>query len=98
MFSVETVERFVSESHAQLAETAKVAAFLPVLTERFARERLRALAQVQGAVVSTSPRSCSSASTTPGGPRWQPAFSTTMPGKRYLDWQLVPKADTDSDR
>jgi protein-tyrosine-phosphatase len=55
VFSVETIERFVSESFAQLAGSAKVAAFLPLLTERFARERLRALAQVQGAVVSDVP-------------------------------------------
>ena len=55
VFSVETVERFVNESFSQLGETAKIATFLPVLTERFARERLGALAQVQGVVVSDVP-------------------------------------------
>lgn len=55
VFSPGTVERFVGESFTQLAGAAEIPTFLPVLTERFARERLRALAQVQGAIVSDVP-------------------------------------------
>ena len=55
VFSAETIERYVSESWDQLAHTAKVPAFLPVLAERFARERLRALAQAEGVTVSDVP-------------------------------------------
>ena len=47
-FGRETVERFIADSMEQLAPSAKLTKFLPVLTERFARERLRALAKVQG--------------------------------------------------
>jgi arsenate reductase len=55
VFSSETLERWVHESWDQLSTTAKVQAFLPVLAERFARERLRALARVEGTIVSDTP-------------------------------------------
>ncbi len=55
VFSPETLERYVTESWDQLALTAKVPAFLPVLAERFARERLRALAKAEGVTVSDVP-------------------------------------------
>ena len=48
VFGPETVERFAHESFSKLMETAKVTAHLPVLTERFARSRLTALAQADG--------------------------------------------------
>ena len=48
IFATETVERYVFESHATLARTAKITSYLPVLTENFARERLTALAQSKG--------------------------------------------------
>ena len=54
-FGRETVERFVADSLDQLVPTAKVTSFLPLLTERFARERLRALAKVEGTGVSSTP-------------------------------------------
>jgi hypothetical protein len=34
------VERTVAETYAELASTAKVASFLPILTEKVARDRL----------------------------------------------------------
>jgi arsenate reductase (thioredoxin) len=52
-FGPETIERLVIDSLDQLAPTATVTAFLPVLTERFARQRLRALAKVEGHVNDT---------------------------------------------
>lgn len=48
VFGAETVERFVHESYDRLAEGARVPQHLPLLTERFARERLRAAARVDG--------------------------------------------------
>ena len=54
-FSAETIERFVADSYTALAAAARVPTFLPVLTGRFARERLRALAQAEGALVSDVP-------------------------------------------
>ncbi|MCO5319748.1 MAG: arsenate reductase ArsC, partial [Microthrixaceae bacterium] len=53
-FGPETIERFVVDSLAQLVPTAKITSFLPVLAERFARERLRALGKVDGSLPSTT--------------------------------------------
>ncbi len=54
-FGRDTVERMVASSYEQLAVGARVATFLPLMTERFARERLRALAKVEGKLVSDRP-------------------------------------------
>ena len=47
-FGVETIERFLHSSYDQFATRASIANFLPLLAERFARQRLRALAKVEG--------------------------------------------------
>jgi arsenate reductase (thioredoxin) len=47
-FNVETIERFLHSSYDQFAGRATVANFLPLLAERFARQRLQALAKVEG--------------------------------------------------
>jgi protein-tyrosine-phosphatase len=47
-FGVETIERFLHSSYDQFAARATVPNFLPLLAERFARQRLYALAKVEG--------------------------------------------------
>jgi arsenate reductase (thioredoxin) len=47
-FGVETIERFLHSSYDQFAGQATIANFLPLLAERFARQRLHALAKVEG--------------------------------------------------
>lgn len=47
-FSLETVERCVADSYARLLDGAKVTMYLPLLGQRFARERLQAMAKTQG--------------------------------------------------
>jgi protein-tyrosine-phosphatase/DNA-binding transcriptional ArsR family regulator len=54
VYSLETIERFVDESIDRMAG-ARVVDFIPLFVHRFARERLRALAQAQGAIVSEVP-------------------------------------------
>jgi protein-tyrosine-phosphatase len=54
-FGPETIERFIIDSLDQLAPTATVTTFLPLLTERFARERLHALAKIEGLDASDRP-------------------------------------------
>lgn len=49
VFARETIDRYVFESYTALARTAKVTTHLPILTGRFATERLTALAQSKGA-------------------------------------------------
>jgi arsenate reductase len=48
VFGPEMVERYVFESYAALARTAKIKTYLPIITRRFARDRLNALAHAQG--------------------------------------------------
>ena len=55
IYSTETVARYVHDSYAALAATARTAAFSPLLTERFTREQLTALAQAEGVVVTSVP-------------------------------------------
>ena len=47
IFSEETIARYMAESQDLLGE-AKINVFVPVLAHRFARQRLRALAQAEG--------------------------------------------------
>ncbi len=46
VFNRETIERFVHDSHEALSG-ARVKTFVPVIAERFTRDRLRALAKVE---------------------------------------------------
>jgi arsenate reductase len=54
IYSLASIERFVDESIDRLSG-ARVVDFIPLFVPRFARERLRALAQAQGAIVSDVP-------------------------------------------
>ena len=54
-FGVETIERFLHSSYDQFAGRASVSNFLPLLAERFARQRLTALARVEGKVADGKP-------------------------------------------
>jgi protein-tyrosine-phosphatase len=47
-FGVETIELFLQTSYDQFADRAKFTNFLPLMAERFARQRLTALARVEG--------------------------------------------------
>jgi arsenate reductase (thioredoxin) len=53
-FSAETVERFMAESLEALGG-ARLKDFIPLFVHRFARERLRALGQVEGRIAKTVP-------------------------------------------
>ena len=55
MVGEETAERVVFESYAALARTAGVRTHLPTLTEKFARDRLTALAQSRGLILTRVP-------------------------------------------
>lgn len=54
IFASETIQRYMAESWDSL-QGAKVAAFIPLFLERFTRERLRALARVEGKSSDTRP-------------------------------------------
>lgn len=48
IFGTETIERFLHSSFDQFATNAKIIKFLPMMAERFAKQRLQALAKVEG--------------------------------------------------
>jgi arsenate reductase (thioredoxin) len=54
IYSEQTIERYIAES-LDLLGGARINDFVPVLAHRFARERLRALAQSEGALVKEQP-------------------------------------------
>ena len=54
IFSEETIHRYVSESVDLLGES-RITVYVPVLAHRFARERLKALAQAEGIVGKDQP-------------------------------------------
>ena len=54
IFSQETITRYMTES-TELLEDAKISIYVPVLAHRFARERLKALAQAEGIVGKEQP-------------------------------------------
>jgi arsenate reductase len=54
-FNQETIERFLHSSYDQFAGKATIANFLPLLAERFARQRLQALARVEGLTHDSKP-------------------------------------------
>ena len=53
-FSAETIERFIAESVDDLSG-ARVQRYLPLFVGRFARDRLRALGQVEGVIMKDVP-------------------------------------------
>jgi len=54
IFSEETIERYIAES-LDLLGGVRINVYVPVLAHRFARERLRALAQSEGVLVKEQP-------------------------------------------
>ncbi|HET8892966.1 MAG TPA: arsenate reductase ArsC [Gaiellaceae bacterium] len=54
VFSRETIARYIAESIDLLGDR-KINVFVPVLAHRFARERLKALAQAEGSIVKQQP-------------------------------------------
>jgi protein-tyrosine-phosphatase len=55
VFSMETIGRYLHDSLARLAGGASYLGFVPLLAERFARERLRASAKVSGLITTERP-------------------------------------------
>jgi arsenate reductase len=48
VFGTETIERFLTTSYDQFAGSATTVTYVPIMAERFARQRLKALARVEG--------------------------------------------------
>jgi arsenate reductase (thioredoxin) len=55
VFGPETIERYITDSLDRLLPNSEVTSFVPIFVERFARERLRALAKVEGKTTADKP-------------------------------------------
>lgn len=55
VFNTETIERFLNSSFDEFADRSTISNFLPLLAERFARQRLQALSRVEGHVSDGKP-------------------------------------------
>lgn len=86
MFGVETVERFLHSSYDQFAGRATVPNFLPLLAERFARQRLRALAKVEGLAYTGTPTVLFLCTHNAGRSQMALGYFTHLAGDRAVAW------------
>ena len=85
-FNAETIERFLHSSFGQFAETATIDKFLPLLAERFARQRLQALARVEGHVSDGKPVVLFLCVHNAGRSQMALGFFTKHAGDRAIAW------------
>jgi hypothetical protein len=93
-FGVETIERFLTSCYDQLAARATVMTYLPLLAERFARQRLNAVARLEGWIRDCKPTVLFCAPTTPAAPRWRADSLPTWPGNGRWPGQVDPNPAT----
>ncbi|MCV7150636.1 arsenate reductase ArsC [Mycolicibacterium pyrenivorans] len=86
IYGVETIERFLHSSYDQFAGRASIPNFLPLLAERFARQRLRALAKVEGKHHDGKPTVLFLCTHNAGRSQMAMGFFTTMAGDAAVAW------------
>lgn len=85
-FGTETIERFLHSSYEQFAGRATVPNFLPLLAERFARQRLHALARVEGKVSDGKPTVLFLCTHNAGRSQMALGFFTHLAGDQAVAW------------
>ena len=85
-FGVETIEKFLYSSYDQFAGRATVPNFLPLLAERFARQRLTALARVDGKITDTKPTVLFLCTHNAGRSQMALGFFTHLAGDQGVAW------------
>ena len=85
-FNVETIERFLHTSYEQFAGRATVPNFLPLLAERFARQRLHALARVEGTISDGKPTVLFLCTHNAGRSQMALGFFTHLAGEHAVAW------------
>jgi arsenate reductase len=55
IFGPETIERYINDSLDRLLPNSEVITFVPIFVERFARDRLKALAKIEGKATGAKP-------------------------------------------
>jgi protein-tyrosine-phosphatase len=85
-FGRETIERFLRSSYDQFAGQAGIPNFLPLLAERFARQRLTALARVEGKTTDTTPTVLFLCTHNAGRSQMALGFFTHLAGDQAVGW------------
>jgi arsenate reductase (thioredoxin) len=85
-FGSETIERFLYSSYDQFAGRATVPNFLPLLAERFARQRLHALARVEGKISDGKPTVLFLCTHNAGRSQMALGFFTHLAGDNAVAW------------
>jgi protein-tyrosine-phosphatase len=85
-FGPETIERFLSSSYDQFAATATIPTYLPLLAERFAKQRLTALAKVEGKALSGIPTVLFLCTHNAGRSQMALGFFHHLAGERAVAW------------
>ncbi len=86
LFGVETIERFLHSSYDDFAGRAVVTNYLPLLAERFARQRLKALAKVEGRSKDGLPTVLFLCTHNAGRSQMAMGFFTHLAGDRAVAW------------
>jgi len=85
-FGVETIERFLYPSYDQFAGRVTIINYLPLLAERFARQRLTALARVEGKITDTKPTALFLCTHNAGRSQMALGFFTHLAGDQVVAW------------
>ncbi|HRD11238.1 MAG TPA: arsenate reductase ArsC [Mycobacterium sp.] len=85
-FGTETIERFLCSSYDQFASRATIPNFLPLLAERFARQRLHALARVEGHINDGKPTVLFLCTHNAGRSQMALGFFTHYAGDKAIAW------------
>jgi len=85
-FGTETIERFLCSSYDQFASRATIPNFLPLRAERFARQRLHALARVEGHINDGKPTVLFLCTHNAGRSQMALGFFTHYAGDKAIAW------------
>ena len=85
-FGTETIERFLHSSYDEFAGRAVVLNYLPLLAEKFARQRLRALAKVEGRTSDGRPVVLFLCTHNAGRSQMALGFFTALAGDKAVGW------------
>ncbi len=85
-FGAETIDRFLHTSYDEFASRATVLNYLPLLAERFAKQRLNALAKVEGKAAGGVPIVLFLCTHNAGRSQMAMGFFQHLAGERALAW------------
>jgi protein-tyrosine-phosphatase len=94
-FSTETIERFLHTSYDQFAGRASIDNFVPLLAERFARQRLRALNRVEGRALAGTPTVLFLCTHNAGRSQMALGFLQALAGEHAVGWSGGSEPDLD---